>query len=53
MMEYIYSFIPTEEIKQITISKTQEWSNPEMQSMGDNWTVQSKLYLMLVPISLL
>ena len=44
MMEYIYSFIPTDEIKNVNISKTNEWSSPEMQSIGDNWTVQSKLY---------
>lgn len=43
-MDYIYSFITTDEIKNETISKPQEWSNPETQSIGDNWTVQSKLY---------
>lgn len=43
IMDYIYSFLFIDEIKNVNISKTNEWSNPEMQSIGNDWFVQSKL----------
>lgn len=41
-MNYIYSFF-TQENKP-TVNQSNNWNNPEEQSMGNNWTVQQKTY---------
>lgn len=44
MMSYIYSLFSSDEKKENNEKISNNWNNPEEQSIGNNWSVQQKIY---------